>query len=54
MTGDKESDYTYKTGQELDTYAVVFGTAAMAQTDWRRAPIQLRSFDAFAPSGHLS
>jgi hypothetical protein len=38
ITGDKETDYTYTTtGQELDTYAVVFGSAAMAETDWRRS-----------------
>ena len=37
MTGDKETDYTYKTGQEVDTYAVVFQSAAMADRDWRRS-----------------
>jgi hypothetical protein len=36
VTGDKETDYTYKTGQELDTYAVVFQSAAMVESDWRR------------------
>jgi len=36
VTGDKETDYTYKTGQELDTYAVVFQSAAMVESDFRR------------------
>jgi hypothetical protein len=36
VTGDKETDYTHKTGQELDTYADVFQSAAMVETDWRR------------------
>lgn len=36
VTGDKETDYTYNTGQELDTYAVVFQSAAMVESDWRR------------------
>jgi hypothetical protein len=36
VTGSKETDYTYKTGQELDTYADVFQSAAMVETDWRR------------------
>ncbi len=36
VTGTKETDYTYKTGQELDTYAVVFQSAAMVESDWKR------------------
>jgi hypothetical protein len=36
VTGSKETDYTYTTGQELDTYADVFQSAAMVETDWRR------------------
>jgi len=36
VTGDKETDYTYKTGQELDTYAVVFQSAAMVESDFQR------------------
>ncbi|HEX4525150.1 MAG TPA: hypothetical protein VH108_00240 [Gaiellaceae bacterium] len=36
VTGDKETDYTYKAGQELDTYAVVFQSPAMVESDWRR------------------
>jgi len=36
VTGDKETDYTYQAGQELDTYAVVFQSAAMVESDWRR------------------
>ncbi len=44
VTGDKESDYTYTTGQELDTYAVVLRTAAMAQTDWQRNADQASFF----------
>jgi len=36
VTGDKETDYTYKTGQEVDTYAVVFKSAAMVESDWQR------------------
>jgi hypothetical protein len=36
VTGAKETDYTYKTGQELNTYATVFQTPAMLETDWRR------------------
>lgn len=37
VTGDKETDYTYKTGQEVDTYAVVFQSPAMVESDWRRS-----------------
>ena len=44
VTGDKESHYTYKTGQELDTDAVVFGSAAMAEVDWRRGNNQASYF----------
>jgi hypothetical protein len=37
ITGAKETDYTYKpTGQELDTYADVFQSATMVESDWRR------------------
>lgn len=36
VTGEKETDYTYKTGQELDTVAAVFQSAAMVESDWRR------------------
>ena len=44
VTGDKESDYTYKTGQEVDTYAVVFRSPAMVETDWRRGADQAAYF----------
>jgi hypothetical protein len=38
VTGDKETDYTYKkTAQELDTYAVVLQSAAMVESDWQRS-----------------
>src|SRR6478752_3690904 len=36
ITGSKETDYTYNNGQELDTYADVFQTAAMMERDVRR------------------
>jgi hypothetical protein len=36
VTGAKESDFTFKNGQELDTYATVFQSRAMVETDWRR------------------
>jgi len=39
ITGAKETDYTYKTtGQELDTYADVFQSAAMVETRARVSP----------------
>jgi hypothetical protein len=37
VTGAKETDFTYKNGQELDTYSTVFQSAAMVETDWRRS-----------------
>jgi hypothetical protein len=36
VTGAKESDFTFKSGQELDTYATVFQSRAMVETDWHR------------------
>ena len=54
ITGAKESDYTYKTtGQELDTYADVFQSAAMVESDWRRSADKaafFRCLRAKAPS----
>lgn len=37
VTGAKEADFTYKTGQELDTSSMVFQSQAMAETDWQRS-----------------
>lgn len=37
VTGAKETDFTYKNSQELDTYSTVFQSPAMAETDWHRS-----------------